>query len=88
MAHCQKEGIAQKSEPATVKILFVGDRPDVAEQIHKMLLPTGIACFEIVFYNLNSKDKNRPDKEKADVILYNPVISNSPDFKFLINTSY
>lgn len=60
----------------------------MAEQIHKMLLRTGIACFKTVFYKLNSKDKSRPEKEKADVILYNPVISDSPDFKSLINTSY
>jgi hypothetical protein len=84
VAHCQKEGLARKSEPATVKILFIGDRPDVAKQIHKMLLRTGVARFETVFYNLNSKDKNCSDKEKAVLILYNPLILDTLDFQTLI----
>ena len=86
MAHCKKEGSAGKSESATIKILFIGDRPDVSKQIHKMHLQTQIVRFETVFSNLNSKDKNRSGKERADAILYNPSISDCPDFKFLTNT--
>jgi len=66
VAHCKKEGLGleRKSETATVKILFIGDRPDVAERIHKMLLRTGIACFETIYYNLNSKDKDHQTKKR------------------------